>query len=100
MPKKPRTPDARAARIRAMLADRGLSLTALDQRERLYPGQTQNALYEPDQAGESAIAQALGKTPQELWPERFDATGIRYVPQPRENYRARVGASRRIARVA
>ncbi len=100
MLKKLRTPDARAARIRALLADRGLSLTALDRREGLYAGQTQNALYEPDQAGEDAIAKALGKAPQELWPERFDATGVRYVPQPRENYRARGGASRRIARVA
>lgn len=95
MLKNHRTPDARAARIRALLADRGLSLTALDQREGLYAGQSQNALYEPDQAGEGAIAKALGKPPQELWPERFDPTGVRFIPQPRQNYRARGGASRR-----
>jgi Ner family transcriptional regulator len=85
-----------AARLKFELAMRGLTCAQIERRHRLYKGQCRKALYEPDEAGERAIAQALGQTPQELWPERFDPTGVRLIPQPRANYRTRSsGESRR-----
>lgn len=80
----------RAARIRLALAEQGLTFSDIDRRNpSFYPGQARNAAYDPNEAGEVAISRALGVTPQELWPERFDPTGVRLVPQPRANYRPR-----------
>lgn len=88
--------NTRSAKIKYELALRSLTLAELERRHGLYKGQCVNALARPDEAGERAIAKALGKPPQELWPERFDATGVRYVPQPSQNYRTRrAGESRR-----
>lgn len=84
------TPDnARAAKIKYELAVRGLTCSELDRRHDLYRGQCANALYEPDEAGERVLANAIGQSPQDLWPERFDPTGERLIPQPRANYRTR-----------
>ena len=86
----------RAAKIKLLLVERNLTCTELERRAGLPAGACTNALYEPGAAGENAIAKALGTNPQQLWPERFDADGIRFVPQPRTNYRTRrIGKSRR-----
>jgi lambda repressor-like predicted transcriptional regulator len=91
----------RTARIKYELALRGLTCAQLDRRNGLYAGQCVNAIREPDEDGERAIATALGQSPQQIWPERFDATGIRFIPQPRANYRPRGSAeSRRNRRAA
>jgi Ner family transcriptional regulator len=99
---RPPNPEAlRAADIKYRLAQRGLTCAELERRNDLYEGQCRNALYEPNEEGETAIAIALGINPQEIWPERFDATGIRFIPQPRSNYRPRgFGESRRNERAA
>lgn len=97
-----RTPtNSRSALIKYELALRNLTLTELERRHGLYKGQCVTALRDPDEAGERVIAAALGQTPQEIWPERFDATGVRYKPQPRANYRTGDAAvSRRNAAAA
>jgi Ner family transcriptional regulator len=96
MSKKTRRIDRRAAKIKYHLAELGLSCAELDRRNRFYYGRCANTLHEPDEDGEGAIAKALGKLPQEIWPERYDATGVRFLPQPTGNYRMRLkGESRR-----
>jgi len=95
MPSFPSQRERRAAKLKYMLAVRGLSCAELDRRRGLYDGQCRKALYEPDEDGEQAIADALGEPPQTIWPERFDATGVRLLPQPRRNYRRREEASSR-----
>lgn len=79
----------RAARIKYELALRGLSLAALDRRHKLRPTSCAHALYEPHEAAERAIAKAIGQPPQSIWPERFDALGVRLQPQPARNFRPR-----------
>jgi Ner family transcriptional regulator len=94
-----KTRQVRAAKIKLRLIERGLTCTELERRNCLPAGACTNALYEPGTAGENAIAEALGIPPQDLWPERFDPEGFRYVPQPLGNYRMRGSAeSRRKAR--
>ncbi len=89
MSQRPTRESLRAADIKYRLAQRGLTCAGLEREHGLYEGQCRNALYEPNEEGETVLANALGINPQEIWPERFDATGIRFIPQPRSNYRPR-----------
>ena len=96
MAQNPTPNNPRAAELKYKLAIHGVTCAALDRKNGLYAGQCANALYEPDDAGERAIAKALGQTPQEIWPERFGRSGVRLIPQPPTNYRMRgFGESRR-----
>lgn len=80
----------RAQKILYLLAQKGLTCSAIDRdNPDFYAGQARSALHEPNEAAEKAIAEALGMTPQELWPERFNPIGTRFLPQPRENYMRR-----------
>jgi Ner family transcriptional regulator len=73
-------------RVKNRLFAAGLSLASIDRRFRLARGTAGTSLREPNEAGEAAIAAALGTEPHLLWPSRYDSEGNRYEPQPRENY--------------
>jgi len=77
------------AAIRQRLFVAGLTCADIDRSYGLYTNQASDALFEPNQPGENAIANALGTTPQKLWPHRFDSKGNRLSPQPVSNYRIR-----------
>ncbi len=81
-------PIQRAAKIREALFMRGLNFADIDRAYDL-PRNTAHltAHREPNRKGEAALADALACEPHELWPERYDASGQRLEPQPRENYR-------------
>jgi lambda repressor-like predicted transcriptional regulator len=77
-------------KIRLKLFEAGIKTAYIDRQFNLYAGQANDALFEPNEAGEKAIAKALNTTPQALWPHRFNKrTGERLSPQPRTNYRPR-----------
>lgn len=93
--------DRRAAGIKAKLVLKGISCADLDRQHGFYEDQCSDALYEPNKAGEAAIAAALGIPASRLWPERYDPkTGERLSPQPESNYRPRSGRSPRPKRRA
>lgn len=80
------------ADIKGALEKRGLTLSALDEVNGLSAGTCSFALREPHAIGEQVIAQALGVSPAELWPNRYRPDGVRLRPQPAGNYRTRRGA--------
>lgn len=77
----------RAAKIKEALYVKGLFLADIDRVHGLPAGTARTTLREPNKAGEVAIAAALACGPHQLWPERYDASGQRLTPQPRENRR-------------
>ncbi len=81
--------------IKAALEKRGLSLSNLDQTNGFPPGTCSAALYRPHRRAELVIAEALGRSPRELWPSRYHDDGSRLCPQPTENYRALIGVGHR-----
>lgn len=78
----PRDPFARHGWIVQALRSRGVSLSALSIQAGYTRTYFQQALHRPLVTAEAAIAQALGLTPQQIWPERFDRAGRR-LPQRR-----------------
>lgn len=78
----PRDPFARHGWIVQALRSRGVSLSALSVQAGYTRTYFQQALHRPLATAEAAIAQALGLTPQQVWPERFDRAGRR-LPQRR-----------------
>ncbi len=84
-----------AAKIRNALFRKRITLASIDRANNLPTATACNALYEPYEAGEVAIAKALGKQPHELWPSRYDKGGVRLSPQPAKNYRKRSTTSQR-----
>ncbi|MDP8171513.1 helix-turn-helix transcriptional regulator [Pasteurella skyensis] len=75
MAKKKRTCDMHNADIRAELMKRGLSLARLGEMNGLAKTTLRNALDKPYPKGERIIARAIGKTPQEIWPSRYESRG-------------------------
>lgn len=61
--------------IKAALRKRGLSLSSVSRRLGLDRDSARHALARPWPRVERAIARALGVTPQEIWPDRYDAAG-------------------------
>jgi len=75
------------AKIKSLLSLADLKYVDIEKRYKLYTGCVYNTMNAPDEKGETAIADALGKDPSELWPERYDTkTGHRLAPQPYTNY--------------
>lgn len=77
------------ADIKAALEKLGLTLADIDRANNLPPCTCAATLLRPHQLGELAIAETLGRSPREIWPQRYDDTGTRKRPQPAENYRPR-----------
>ena len=71
------------ADIRAALQKKGLTLRQVSSEAGLSTSACGFALLYPSRKAEEAIAGALGKTPHELWPDRWDASGRRRVRNAR-----------------
>ncbi|MFK0277409.1 helix-turn-helix domain-containing protein [Ensifer sp. NPDC090286] len=74
------------ASVKSKLLLAGFTLYDIDRRYYLPRGTAGTTLREPNMAGEQAIAAALGTKAHLLWPSRYQPSGQRRSPQPRENY--------------
>lgn len=72
--------------IRYRLNRKGLTFADVDRAYGLPEGSARRAARQPHIDGELAIAEMLSLSPRELWPSRFDVTGVRFRPQPSANY--------------
>ncbi|MBP5857254.1 helix-turn-helix domain-containing protein [Marivibrio halodurans] len=76
--------------VRYLLNRKGLTFADVDRLHGLKSGIARQTARHPHVHGEQALAEAVGLTPQQLWPSRYDArTGERLKPQPSENYKDR-----------
>jgi lambda repressor-like predicted transcriptional regulator len=73
--------------IRHLLNRRGLTFADVDRTFGLVEGSARKAARYPMLAGELAIAEALGRSPRELWPARYQPDGTRKRPIPMDLYR-------------
>lgn len=64
------------ADIQAAIRKAGSNLSRIARAHSLHPTTPSKALHEPSYAGEQAIAAFLGKSPREIWPNRYDKAGI------------------------
>lgn len=67
--------DWHRADIKAALEKAGWTLRRLAIARGYAPGVLRNPLDRPWPAGERVIAEAIGKTPQAIWPSRYHADG-------------------------
>jgi Ner family transcriptional regulator len=83
----PTDPKARRAWIIYRLRLKGYTLGSLARELGVARGVPGNALRGPYPRMERAIATALGLQPQQIWPERYDASGQpnRRMGRPRKN---------------
>ena len=73
--------------IKAKLAMKGWTLSAIDRKYKLPASTARTTLREANRRGEEAIATALEVQPHTLWPLRYNqVTGQRLSPQPSKNY--------------
>ena len=73
LPKKPAKHDWHRADIKAALEKAGWSLRGLSVHHGYKAAQTlQIALHRPWPKGERLIAEAIGLTPEDIWPSRYD----------------------------
>lgn len=75
----PRNPAERRAWVCYQLRLRGDSLSAIARRIGVSHQAVSNAMMTPSKDIEQAIAEAIGLTPEQLFPEWFDAAGKRLV---------------------
>jgi Ner family transcriptional regulator len=74
--KQPETPDDwHPADVLAALKKRGQSLAGLSVAHGYHPTAAGKALKRPWPAMEAIIATAIGLTPVQIWPNRYDAAG-------------------------
>lgn len=69
--KKPACKDWHKADIKAALEKAGWTLRTLSETHGYAPGSLVEALRRPWPRAERIIAQAIGRTPQEIWPSRY-----------------------------
>ena len=79
-------PIRRTAKIKHDLYLAGYTFPDVDRQNDLPRGAAYRAMSEPNEKAEVALAAALACEPQDLWPERYDASGQRLKPQPPANY--------------
>lgn len=73
--------------VRFLLNRKGLTFADVDRKHGLKSGVARKTTRHPYLDGELALAEALGLSPRQLWPSRYDPrTGERLKPQPAENY--------------
>lgn len=68
------------------LARKGWRCVDIDRAYGLKLGMSSMSVRLPHQDAELAVAEVLGLSPRQIWPERYDAFGSRLKPQPRQNY--------------
>lgn len=86
--------------IKAAVRKTGVSLAELARRHGMAPSTGARALYLPCPTMNRAIADHLGVSVHELWPEWFDADGERLHRFERKSISAAVPESRQKRRVA
>ena len=72
-----RMPNKNPEDIKAAVRKTGISLAELARQNGLDESTTRAALRRPQPSGNAAIAERLGKSLHEIWPEWFDETGNR-----------------------
>lgn len=72
MARNKRTRDMSNNEIRGELMKRGKTFAQLGVENGLAKNTIRNALDKPYPKGEQIIAKAIGKTPQEIWPSRYE----------------------------
>lgn len=72
----PTSPEQKREWIKYQLKIRGLSLAALGRKHDKCRQVVSTALYEPAPRWEFVIAEAIGLTPAEVWPERYDENNL------------------------
>lgn len=70
--KKSKKEDMHRADIVASVRKAGTTIAKLSVEAGLHPRTLNNALERRYPKGELIIAQAIGKTPQEIWPSRYE----------------------------
>lgn len=73
------------------LRDAGLTLRALAERHNYHASAIGKALTKPWPAVEAIVAAALGVTPAEIWPSRYDEDGRPRQGRTQSNRRHRAG---------
>lgn len=81
--------------IKAAIRKRGISLEALSEANGLDKRACSLALLRPYFAAELVIAEFLGMSPRELWPQRFDADGTYRHPKSQKHYTRRSSGGER-----
>ncbi len=77
-------------KIRYHLENKGYAeLREVDRKFGLTIGTTSDAIRYPSGAGEPVIAKIIGVPAAEIWPDRYDAEGVRLKPQPASLYTAK-----------
>jgi Ner family transcriptional regulator len=71
----PDTTDWHPADVLAALKKRGHSLAGLSVANGYHPTAAGKALKQPWPAIERLLAEAIGMTPREIWPNRYDSEG-------------------------
>ena len=82
----PSIDDTAPEEIRYLLARAGFTFADVDRMHGLHPGTARNSARKPYANGEQAIARTLGIPARLLWPSRYETSGKRLKPQPRQNY--------------
>ena len=72
---RPVQTDWHPADVLAALKKRGYNLAGLSVANGYHPTAAGKALKQPWPAIERLLAEAIGVTPQEIWPSRYDAAG-------------------------
>jgi lambda repressor-like predicted transcriptional regulator len=92
----PKNPAERRAWVHFKLRTRGETFASLGRKCGTSPQAIGNALMAPSARLEAIIAEAIGLTAEELFPERFDARGRRLHPV-REAHRSTLSAKAQAA---
>ena len=86
------TTDWHPADVLAALKKRGHSLAGLSVTNGYHPTAAGKALKQPWPAIEQLLAAAIGVTPQEIWPSRYDWQGNPRQGNPRKHIQMSSGA--------
>lgn len=76
--------------IKAAIRKRGITLEELAVANNLPSGACAMALFRPHFAAELTIAEFLGLSPRQIWPQRYDADGT-YLHPKSQNHHSRCG---------
>lgn len=82
---EPKSQDWHRADIKSVLEKRGITLRDLSRQAGLSPDSLRNVFTRSWPRAERIIADALGITPQEIWPSRYDDMQIKMMPISQNN---------------
>lgn len=82
---EPKSQDWHRADIKSALEKRGITLRDLSRQAGLSPDSLRNVFTRSWPRAERIIADALGITPQEIWPSRYSDMQIKMMPIPQNN---------------